>query len=121
MAKNPDKKWRNVPPKRKAAIAWEKLRTEEYKIKFKEETAKAIEDDEIGKTREWEEIAEILTSSARRVCGTKPKTIQNPWTIGHEGTLEELQLEINKWVRAETKYFWTRKHRGSGSTLSKRN
>ena len=60
----------------------------------------AIEDDEIGPERNWDQLTNILITAAKQTCGTQGKRVENPWIIGAEEELEQLKKNINKWVRA---------------------
>ena len=83
------KKWRaSVKPM--PNIKWETLRTGAEKEEFRRKTAALIEDEEIGKSRGWTEISNILVKTAKAVCGVQPKTVENPWTIGFEEELGEI-------------------------------
>ena len=96
------KKWRaSVKPM--PNIKWETLRTGAAKEEFRRKTAALIEDEEIGKSRGWTEISNILVKTAKAVCGVQPKTVENPWTIGFEEELGEIRQEINKWWEARRK------------------
>ena len=44
----------------------------------------------------YEEMAEVMVGAAKEVCGVARKTVENPWTIGHEDELEELGNRIRE-------------------------
>ena len=46
-------------------IKWEALRSKEKKAEFRRRTAELIADEEIGRTRGWTEITEVLVKSAK--------------------------------------------------------
>ena len=93
------RKWR-VAVKPPPNIKWEALRQEDKQQKFREKTAELMMDDEIGIERDWDQISSILVQAARTTCGMQTKRVENPWIKGNEGVLENLQLDINRWVKA---------------------
>ena len=56
-----------------------------------------IENDEIGISRTWDQLAHILVNAAEGVCGTYGKRVENPWIKGAETELEMMREKINKW------------------------
>ena len=96
------KKWR-AAAKPQPSKKWEALRFLSKQQEFRRRTAELIENDEVGKTRGWEEISEILTKAARDICGVQSKKVENPWIAGHEEQLHEMRTEINKWIAARNR------------------
>lgn len=79
----------------------EKMKQEEVQEQYLEEVERRMEEKR-GAFQEdetnWNIISEILTESAKTVCGVKKREIANPWTIGREEELREMHEEINRLV-----------------------
>ena len=46
-----------------------------------------------------EEDDEVMVQAAREVCGEVTRPVANPWTIGHEREVNELQERVKAAVR----------------------
>ena len=69
-------------------------------MEFQAETFQMIENDEVGISRTWDQVAHILVHAAKKVCGTHRKRVENPLIIGAENEREMMREEINKWITA---------------------
>ena len=92
------RKWRRShQERRKPQIDHEALR-DEKKIEYRRKTAEKCrqrQEEWREDSTNWEEISEILTSSAREVCGNRPKKIENPWMQGRGEEMRILNEEIS--------------------------
>ena len=97
------KRYKNKPKKR-PKIIWEKLRDPETARIYREKVQEIIENRDNGDNNDqnnentvtnWDEIAEIVTTAAKEVCGVQEKEIENPWMIGRDVQIQEMRTRIN--------------------------
>ena len=77
-------------------VRWEKLKLpevqEEYREKMRELRGQGEEmEDERG---EWERLSKLMRKSAEAVCGVEERKVQNPWTVGREEEIREMNRQI---------------------------
>ena len=77
-------------------VRWEKLKLpevqEEYREKMRElrEQGEEMEDGQ----GEWERLSKLMRKAAEVTCGVEGRRIQNPWTIGREEEIREMNTRI---------------------------
>lgn len=100
VLKRRGKRWRTGAARRRIPqIRWERLKTEEGREEYEEETGRRWERavDE-GRVREdgtnWDTLTDVMVESAKEVCGVRERRIENPWMIGREEEVEGMRREI---------------------------
>ena len=96
------KKWRTSGEdgKRVPRIRWEVLKDEEKREAYKEKTSELLNarDQEEENVGEWERMSKVMLKAAEEVCGKVKGKVKNPWVVGHEEELDEMNARINEAV-----------------------
>ena len=72
----------------------------EVKEEFKEKMRELREEEETreGEEGEWKRLTGIMMKAAEEACGVEERRIQNPWTVGHEEEIREMNNRIERAV-----------------------
>ena len=95
------RRWRTEGGKegKKSKIRWEVLKDTDKSIQYKERTRELLArmEENTREGQEWKDLAGVMVTAARQVCGETTRRVENPWMIGHE---EELDRMTNRVIRA---------------------
>ena len=90
--------------KRVPRIKFKNLRVPEIADQYRQKIGEIIEanvddDDDMNddKTR-WDELTELVVNTAKEVCGTELKKVENPWMEGREEELHSLRLRLTRAI-----------------------
>ena len=91
--------WDTEQKKRTPKIKWEKLRDPETAQQFKRKVEELLEENEDRERNEnetgWTEIVNTSIAAAKEVCGEDEKRVENPWMVGKEERLQELNSRVS--------------------------
>ena len=94
-------KWRTSGriERRVPEIRWEVLNDEGKKEEYAERTRQLLVENERDVSRgEWKKVSEVMLRAVRDVCDVSERRVSNPWVIGHEEEIYEINARVNEAV-----------------------
>ena len=81
-------------------VKWERLKLPEVKEEFREKMRELREQEETmeEEQEEWKRLSKVMRRAAEETCGIEERTVQNPWTVGHEEEIREMNRSIERSV-----------------------
>ena len=96
-----NKRWRTerTNENRVPRIKWEVLKDEEKKMEYERRTSELVQEEARGEmNEEWKKMTRVMIEAAKEVCGEVSRPVANPWTIGREEEVREMQDSIKEAV-----------------------
>ena len=94
------KKWRaqGRGERKVPRVKWEALSDEEKKEEYKQKTRELMQEENGRGEKGWKEMSDVMMTAAKEVCGEVEGRVANPWILGHEERLKELEEGIRTAV-----------------------